>query len=172
MALLEIKKYPDKILKEKTAFIDNLDSDMQRIIDNMIETMYASRGIGLAANQVGISKRLCVIDTSMREEKKPLIVVINPIIIGKEGKEEAEEGCLSVPGFLPTIKRSANVILKAIDREGKPLEIEATGLLARVFQHEIDHLDGLLIIDRISPIKREFFKKRYKKSLKAAVSSK
>jgi peptide deformylase len=172
MALLEIKKYPDKILKEKTAFIDSFDSDLQWLIDNMIETMYASRGIGLSANQVGISKRLCVIDTSIREEKIPLIVLINPVIVEKEGKEEAEEGCLSIPGYLPTIKRSAKVIVKALDREGKPLKIEATGLLARVFQHEIDHLDGILIIDRISPIKREFFKKRYKKSLKTATISK
>jgi peptide deformylase len=171
MALLEIKKYPDKILKEKTAFIDSFDSDLQCLIHNMIETMHASRGIGLSANQVGISKRLCVIDTSIREEKMPLIVLINPVIIEKEGKEEAEEGCLSIPGYLSTIKRSARVIVKALDREGKPLKIEAIGLLARVFQHEIDHLDGILIIDRISPIKREFFKKRYKKSLKTATIS-
>jgi peptide deformylase len=172
MALLEIKKYPEKILKEKTAFIENFDGDIQRLIDEMIETMYAARGIGLAANQVGLSKRLCVIDTSMREEKRPLIVLINPAIIGKEGKEEAEEGCLSIPGYLTTIKRSAKVCVKGLDREGKPLEIEATGLLSRVLQHEIDHLDGLLIIDRMSPIKREFFKKRYKKSLKVALSGK
>lgn len=172
MALLDIKKYPDKILKEKTALIDSFDSGLQCLIDNMIETMHTSKGIGLAANQVGISKRLCVIDTSMREEKIPLIVLINPIIIEKEGKEEAEEGCLSIPGYLPTIKRAANVIVKALDREGKPLKLEAKGLLARVFQHEIDHLDGLLIIDRISPIKREFFKKRYKKSIKAATINK
>jgi peptide deformylase len=172
MALLEIKKYPEKVLKEKTAFIDTIDDSLQRLIDDMIETMYAVRGIGLAANQVGISKRLCVIDTSMREEKRPLIVLINPVIMEKEGKEEAEEGCLSIPGYLPTIKRSAKVIVRFLDREGKQLDIEATGLLARALQHEIDHLDGLLIIDRISPIKREFFKKRYKKSLKEAVSGK
>jgi peptide deformylase len=170
MALLEIKKYPEKILKEKTAFVENFDGDIQRLIDEMIETMYAAKGIGLAANQVGISKRLCVIDTSMREEKRPLIVLINPVIIGKEGKEEAEEGCLSIPGYLTTIKRSAKVCVKGLDREGKLLEIEATGLFSRVLQHEIDHLDGLLIIDRMSPIKREFFKKRYKKSLKAAAN--
>jgi peptide deformylase len=170
MALLEIKKYPEKILKEKTAFVENFDGDIQRLIDEMIETMYAAKGIGLAANQVGISKRLCVIDTSMREEKRPLIVLINPVIIGKEGKEEAEEGCLSIPGYLTTIKRSAKVCVKGLDREEKLLEIEATGLFSRVLQHEIDHLDGLLIIDRMSPIKREFFKKRYKKSLKAAAN--
>lgn len=170
MALLEIKKYPDKILKEKTTLIEPKsiqNGDFQRLIDDMAETMYAVKGIGLAANQVGIPKRLCVVDTSIREQKSPLIVLINPVIIGREGKEEAEEGCLSLPGYLQTIKRSAKVIVKALDREGKPMEMEATGLLARVFQHEIDHLDGFLMIDRISPIKREFFKRRYKKSLKS-----
>lgn len=171
MALLEIKRYPDKILKEKTTLIDNIDGALQRLIDDMTETMHAVRGIGLAANQVGILKRLCVVDTSIREEKSSLIVLINPVILVKEGKEEAEEGCLSLPGYLQTIKRSAKVVVRALDREGKPVEIEATGLLARVFQHEIDHLDGLLIIDRISPIKREFFKRRYKKSNKTAISS-
>lgn len=172
MAFFEIKKYPEKVLKEKTAFIDSIDGGLQRLIDDMIETMYAVRGIGLAANQVGISKRLCVIDTSIREEERPLMVLINPVIIGSEGKEEAEEGCLSIPGYMLTIKRSAKVHVKGFNREGKLLEIEATGLLARVLQHEIDHLDGLLIIDRISPIKRQFFKKRYKESLKAATSNK
>ncbi len=174
MAILEIKKYPDKILKEKTTLIDPesiKNDDLQRLIDDMTETMYAMRGIGLAANQVGIPKRLCVVDISIREQKNPLIVLINPVIIGREGKEEAEEGCLSLPGYLQTIKRSAKVIVKAFDREGKTIEMEATGLLARVFQHEIDHLDGLLIIDRISPIKREFFKRRYKKSLKSVAGS-
>ncbi len=170
MALLEIKKYPEKILKQKAAYIETIDDDIQRLIDDMIETMNAARGVGLAANQVGVLKRLCVIDT--REEKSPLIVFINPVILEKEGIEESEEGCLSVPGYLPVIKRAAKVSVKGLNREGKPIEIEATGLLARALQHEIDHLDGILIIDRISPIKREFFKKRYKKSLKAAASSK
>lgn len=172
MALLEIKKYPDKILKQKAAFIESIDRDIQCLINDMIETMYAARGVGLAANQVGVLKRLCVIDTSIREEKNPLIVLVNPVIIENEGVEEAEEGCLSVPGYIPTIKRAAKVSVKGLNREGKPIEIEATGLLARALQHEIDHLNGLLIIDRISPIKREFFKKRFKKSLKVAASSK
>jgi peptide deformylase len=172
MALLAIKKYPEKILKEKTVPIETLNDDIQRLIDDMVETMYAARGVGLAANQVGVSKRLCVIDTSIREEKSPLIVLINPAIVEKEGAEEAEEGCLSIPGYIPTIKRSAKVFARGLNREGKSIEIEATGLFARALQHEIDHLDGLLIIDRISPIKRQFFKKRYKKSLKAAAIGK
>lgn len=172
MALLEIKKYPDKILKQKAASIESIDRDIQCLINDMIETMYAARGVGLAANQVGVLKRLCVIDTSIREENSPLIVLVNPVIIENEGVEEAEEGCLSVPGYIPTIKRAVKVSVKGLSREGKPIEIEATGLLARALQHEIDHLNGLLIIDRISPIKREFFKKRFKKSLKAATSIK
>lgn len=166
MALVDIKKYPEKILKKKTIPIESIDAHTQHLIDDMIETMYAAKGIGLAANQVGVSKRLCVIDTSIREEKRPLIVLINPLIIKKEGMVEAEEGCLSIPGYMTTIKRAERVYVKGLNREGKTLEIEGTGLLARALQHEIDHLDGLLIIDRMSPIKREFFKRRYKKILK------
>jgi len=172
MALLEIKKYPEKILKQKTVPVETINSEIRHLIDDMIETMYAVRGIGLAANQVGVSKRLCVIDTSRQEGKSELIVLINPAIVDKEGSEESDEGCLSIPGYLPVIKRSAKVIVKGLNREGKAIQFEATGLLSRALQHEIDHLDGLLIIDRISPIKREFFKKRYKRSLKAAASSK
>jgi len=172
MALLEIKKYPEKILKEKTASVENIDAHIQQLIDDMIETMYAVRGIGLAANQVGVSKRLCVIDVSTREDKGSLIVLINPVIIGKEGTVEAEEGCLSIPGYMTTIKRAEKVSVRCLNRGGNTIEIEGTGLLARALQHEIDHLDGLLFIDRMSPIKREFFKRRYKKFLKEAKSEK
>jgi peptide deformylase len=168
MAILDIKKYPDKILKQQTVFVNSIDDHTQHLIDDMIETMYAAKGIGLAANQVGISKRLCVIDVSVREEKSPLIVLINPLIVEKEGMVEAEEGCLSIPGYMTNIKRAERVYIRGLSREGKTVEIECTGLLARALQHEIDHLDGLLIIDRISPIKREFFKRRYKKFLKTA----
>jgi peptide deformylase len=181
MALLEIKKYPEKILREKTTPVNGIDGQIQRLIDDMIETMYAAGGIGLAANQVGIPKRLCIIDVSrisilrdvsIKEEQRPLIVLINPLIVAKEENEEAEEGCLSIPGYRTNIKRAGKIHVKGFNREGKPIEIEATGLLSRALQHEIDHLDGLLIIDRISPIKREFFKRRYKKFIKTAPSNK
>ncbi len=172
MALLDIKKFPEKILKEKATPLENIDSHIQHLIDDMLETMYAAKGVGLAANQIGISKRLCVMDTSLKEDKRPLIVLINPVIIEKEGLVETEEGCLSIPGYSTTIKRSERVYVRGLNREGKTLDVEGTGLLARALQHEIDHLDGLLIIDRISPIKREFFKRRYKKFLKAATSKK
>lgn len=172
MPILEIRKYPEKILKEKAAPVESIDSHIQHLIDDMIETMHALRGLGLAANQVGISKRLSVIDTSIREEKRPIIVLINPVIIEKEGMIEAEEGCLSIPGYMTTIKRAERVYVRGLNREGKTIEIEGTGLLARALQHEIDHLDGLLFIDRMSPIKRQFFKRRYKKLMNAAKSEK
>ncbi len=166
MALLEIKRYPEKILKEKTPVLKNIDAVTQRLVDDMIETMHAAHGIGLAANQVGVLQRLCIIDLSSRENKIPLIALINPVVVEKEGVAEAEEGCLSIPGYLTTLKRAEKVLVRGVDREGKEIEIEGTGLLARALQHEIDHLEGLLFIDRMSPIRREFFKRRYKKFLK------
>ncbi len=168
MALLEIKKYPENILKQKTTPVENIDSDIQHLIENMLDTMHAARGLGLAANQVGISKRLCVVDTSQEAEKKSVIVLINPVIIEKEGLVESSEGCLSIPGCSTGIKRAERVYVRGLNRDGKQISIEGTGLLARALQHEIDHLDGLLIFDRMSPIKREFFKRRYKKLLSSS----
>jgi peptide deformylase len=166
MAILEIKKYPEKVLKQKAKPVTLFDEELQALIDNMIETMYAAPGVGLAAPQVGKSKRLAVIDISSKEYKYPLIVLINPVIVTCEGEVEFEEGCLSLPEYTAKVKRAETVVVNALDREGKAMEIEATDLLAVALQHEIDHLDGMLLIDRISPIKREFFKKRYKKSQK------
>jgi peptide deformylase len=166
MAVLEIKKYPEKVLKEKAAPVENIDVGLEQLMDDMIETMHYARGIGLAANQVGITKKLCVLDLGLREDKMPLIVLLNPVITEKEGVVDAEEGCLSIPGYLTSIKRAEKVLVKGVNREGKDIEIEAEGLLARALQHEIDHLEGLLFIDRMSPIRREFFKRRYKKLLK------
>jgi peptide deformylase len=131
----------------------------------MIETMYAAKGVGLAANQVGISKRLCVIDVSIADEKMPLIVLINPEIVERKGSIEAEEGCLSIPGYRAKVKRAEEVLARGFDRKGKPIEIAGGDLIARALQHEIDHLEGMLFVDRLSPIKREFFKKRYLKAV-------
>jgi len=166
MAVLEIKKYPEKILKEKAYPINNIDAAVDRFIDDMIETMQAAHGVGLAANQVGVLQRVCVIDLRSKENKIPLIVLINPLIIEKEGMIDAEEACLSVPGYMTSLKRAEKVLVRGLDREGRGIEIEGEGLLARALQHEIDHLEGLLFVDRMSPIKREFFKRRYKKILK------
>jgi peptide deformylase len=166
MAVLEIRKYPDEVLKRKAKPVGGNDDALQRLIDDMIETMYAAPGVGLAAPQVGVSKRLIVIDVSTREEKRPLIVLINPEIIEADGFVELEEGCLSVPEYTAVITRADRIKVKALDRNGAPVEIEGTGIFARALQHEIDHLDGVLFIDRLSSIKREFFKKRYRKALR------
>lgn len=169
MAVLEIKKYPEKILREKAFPVKEFNSGLQRFIDDMIETMYAALGVGLAANQVGIQKQVIVIDVSSREvvdvaspPESSLIVLINPEIIASEGETEIEEGCLSLPGYMTVIKRAEKVRVRGLDRHGKPIEIEGTGLLSRALQHEIDHLNGLLLIDRIGRLKKELFKKRYK----------
>jgi peptide deformylase len=171
MAILEIRRHPDKVLKQKTAPVENIDSDIELLIENMLDTMRAARGIGLAANQVGVSKRLCVIDTSQEQEKNALIILINPLIVEKEGSVESPEGCLSIPGCSTGIKRADRIVVSGLDRKGNPIRIEGTGLLARALQHEIDHLDGLLLFDRMSPIKREYFKRRYKKLSSAAASA-
>jgi peptide deformylase len=163
VAVLDIKKYPEKVLKQKAATVKTIDDELQRLIDDMIETMYDAPGVGLAAPQVGVSKRLAVIDISSKDSSVPLIVLINPVILQKEGEIEFEEGCLSIPEFTSKVIRAENLLIGAVDRTGKDVEIEAGGILAIAVQHEIDHLDGILFIDRISPIKREFFKKRHKK---------
>ena len=161
MSVREIVKYPEKVLREKTLRVTDCDSKLNKLIDDMIETMYAAPGVGLAANQVGVSKQVAVIDVSARDEKSPLIVLVNPEIVHLEGEVEAEEGCLSVPDYTTVVKRAMKVCVKGLDRHGKPLEIEAEGLLARALQHEIDHLNGILFIDRMGRIRKEFFKKRY-----------
>ncbi|MBI4654848.1 MAG: peptide deformylase [Nitrospirae bacterium] len=179
MSILEIKKFPNAVLKQKTSPVTNFDSELQKLIDDMIETMYANHGVGLAANQVGVSKRVIVIDVSKSEEEHtkkkqapPLIVLINPEIIHAEGEYESEEGCLSLPGYRTIVKRAERVKVIGLDREEKPVEIEGTGLLSRALQHEIDHIDGLLLIDRIGRVKKELFKKRYKKSTLAVTDNK
>lgn len=168
MAILEIKKYPDDVLKKKATPVENFDSDLQRLIDDMVETMYAASGIGLAATQIGISKRLIVVDVSTKEEKYPLVILINPEIIETDYFVDSEEGCLSIPGYISTIKRAEKIIVRGLDRNGKSIQFEADGLFARAIQHEIDHLDGILFIDRMGYIKREFFKKRYLKRIVAS----
>jgi len=165
MAVLEIKKYPEKILREKADPVREFDSELQKLIDDMIETMYAALGVGLAANQVGVSKQVIVVDVSGREEGCPLIVLINPKIIHAEGETATEEGCLSVPGYTTAVKRAERIKVAGLDRYGKPVEIEGSGFLSRALQHEIDHLNGILLIDRIGGIKKELFKKRYMKEI-------
>ncbi len=165
MSVIKIHTYPDEILKRPADPLKDINGSVQTLIDDMIDTMYAAPGIGLAAPQVGRSDRLIVVDITNAEEKYPLIVLINPEIFEFEGKMDSEEGCLSVPGYISTIRRHEKVLVKGLDRNGKEIEIEATGLLSRVLQHELDHLEGVLFVDRLSKIKKEFFKKRYLKAL-------
>jgi peptide deformylase len=166
MAVLKLNTYPDEILACKARPADLSDAGMQQLIDDMIETMYESNGIGLAAPQVGVSKRLIIVDTNPRSDSPSPLVLINPEIALAEGLCDSEEGCLSVPEYIAHIKRAERVIVAALDRNGNEVRFEATGLFARALQHEIDHLDGVLIVDRLSALKREFFKKRYLKALK------
>lgn len=169
MAVLEIKKYPEKILKAKALPVGEVDEKIHRLIEDMVETMYASSGVGLAAPQIGISKRLIVVDVSQKGEKMPVIALINPEILSSEGDAQAQEGCLSLPDFTANISRAEKIMVSGLDKKGKPVLIRGEGLLARALQHEIDHLDGVLLLDKVSGIKREFFKKKIKKASLARV---
>jgi peptide deformylase len=168
MAIREIRKYPDPVLRNKTSRVEQIDNSISRLIEDMVETMHAAPGVGLAANQVGVPLQIAVIDLSLREDKEqqhPLFVIINPEVLAMEGTVIEEEGCLSIPEYAENVKRAARVKVRAQDRTGKSFELEAEGLLAKALQHEIDHLNGLLYIDRLSPLKKNIFKRRYKRKL-------
>ena len=162
MALLPILHHPDPRLRQKAKPVEHFDAALQRLLDDMFETMYAAPGVGLAATQVGIAQRIAVMDCCREENKREPIVMINPKIIDKADAEDVDEGCLSVPGVSDNIKRYKRVKARAQDRKGQWFEIEAEGLLAQCIQHEIDHLDGKLYIDRLSSLKRERLLKRLK----------
>jgi peptide deformylase len=167
METLKILTYPDKFLSEPTKPVENIDENTQNLVKDMASIMYQAPGIGLAAIQVGINKSLLVYDVSPRDEKRSLQVLINPRIVESEGTTISEdEGCLSVPDFRANVKRAASVLVEGFDNNEKPLRIEAEGLLAIVLQHEIDHLNGILFIDRISSLKRGIYKRRIIKNLK------
>lgn len=163
MSLLDIMTYHDSIIREKCTPVESIDGDIQSLIDNMIETMYAAPGIGLAATQVGASSRVIVTDTSFGEDPDALLVLINPEIVHLEGEIEEEEGCLSVPGVTAKVKRAEKVKVKGLNREGKEVLIEADGMLARALQHEIDHINGRVFIDRLSKAKKMLLKNKLKK---------
>jgi peptide deformylase len=163
MALLKIHHYPDPVLKKMAVPITDFDEALRQLAHDMAETMYAAPGIGLAAPQVGISKRLTVIDCSSREEEASLLVLINPEIVEREGESYEEEGCLSVPEYYAKVSRSAVVKVRFQGLGGETHLIEAQGLTAIACQHEIDHLDGILFVDHLSPLKRSIFRKKWKK---------
>ena len=164
MALLDILTFPDERLRTKATKIDNFNDDLNHFIDDMFETMYDAPGIGLAATQVNFHKQLVVIDVS--EDKSEAYCFINPIITHKEGEEICQEGCLSVPEFYADVSRAENIKVTALDRDGKEFELEADGLLAVCIQHELDHLNGKLFVDYLSPLKQKRLRKKMEKLAK------
>lgn len=177
MALRKILLYPDPYLRKKCAPVEEIDGEVLELLDDMAETMYDARGVGLAASQIGVDKRIVVIDISPRKtdgddedeeieyEGPGLIEMINPEIVSSEGEVIGEEACLSIPGFVSEVKRKQRVTIEAYNRKGELMEIEAQDLLARVFQHEIDHINGILFIDRLTRLKRELLKRKIEKAL-------
>jgi peptide deformylase len=161
MAKLTILEFPDPRLRTKAQPVERIDEALGRLIDDMLETMYAAPGIGLAATQVDYHRRLVVIDVS--ESKDQALVLINPTILEREGSQVYQEGCLSVPGIFADVERADQVRVSALDRHGNALEFDADGLLAVCIQHELDHLDGKVFVDYLSPLKREQVRKRLEK---------
>jgi len=149
---VKILCYPDPVLARAAADVENIDEALIEAAEQMLEVMYAARGIGLAATQVGIDKRLVVVNIIGQPDDA--MALVNPVVVERQATAEAEEGCLSVPGLFTRIIRSARVLVKAYDLDGRERRFEAEGLAARVWQHEIDHLDGVLIVDRMSPVRR------------------
>ena len=160
MAVLKVRKYGDPVLRRRAAEIKEITPELHKTIADMVDTMYDEAGIGLAAPQVGISLRLMIVGHDDKREPRPLI---NPVIANRGGQVTAEEGCLSIPGVFAQITRSEWVDVEATDLEGQPVKIHGRGLLARVLQHEIDHLDGVLFIDHLDPVARDRIKRRIKK---------
>jgi peptide deformylase len=163
---MEIITYPDPILAKKAEPVVNIDGNIQDLIDNMSTLMYQASGIGLAANQVGVTKRIIIFDLNYKEKGKDLTVLINPTIVLAEDKIVSEEGCLSVPDFQGKIPRTKYLKVHGVDRHGKPIDIDAEDLLAICIQHEIDHIDGTLILDHVSHLKRDLYRRMVEKLMK------
>ncbi len=164
MARLTILEFPDPRLRTRAQPVEHVDGELRKLIDDMFETMYAAPGIGLAATQVNVHKRLLVIDIS--ETRNQPLALINPEVIQRQGVEETEEGCLSVPGIYDKVTRAERIRVRALDRNGKSIEFDADGLLAVCIQHEIDHLDGKLFVDYLSELKRTRIRKKLEKERK------
>lgn len=166
MAILDILHFPDARLRNVARPVPAVDDGVRRLVDDMLETMYDAPGIGLAATQVNDPRRVIVIDIS--EDHNEPLVLINPEIVERQGEEEMEEGCLSVPGFYETVQRADRIRFRALDRAGERFEMDADGLLAVCIQHEIDHLDGKLFVDYLSSLKRQRIRKKLEKGARQA----
>jgi peptide deformylase len=164
--MVEIRLLGDPVLRQKAEGVEAFDDDLRQLVHDMFEVMYAEEGIGLAAPQVGVSKRFFVMDVG--EPGTRAQAIVNPVIVEQSGSERGEEGCLSLPGLIGEVERAAKIVVEGHDPEGNPLRLEASDLVARCVQHEIDHLDGVLFIDRLSPIKRKLLLSKWKKQRKEA----
>jgi peptide deformylase len=167
MPLRPIRKLGDGVLADSARPVDVVTPEIQALVDDMVETMYAAPGVGLAAPQVGVPLRIFVVDVSVGRDPQGLITMINPEWVERDGMQLEEEGCLSVPGFTATVARPQRAIVRGLDRDGRPHEREGTGLLARAFQHEMDHLDGTLFVDRLRGIKRDLIVRKIRKLTRA-----
>jgi peptide deformylase len=165
--LRPLVRYGDPALSRPAAPVSVFDATLDRLIDDMVDTMYAAPGIGLAAPQVGVSLRVCVIDLSVGKRGGELLTLINPEFVERDGVQLEDEGCLSVPGFNATVARPARAVVKALDRTGATRVVEGTDLMARALQHEIDHLDGVLFLDRLRGLKRDMIVRKIRKLQRA-----
>ena len=163
MAALEILKYPHPILKKRSEVVSQINEEIKKLIQDMRETMYQAGGVGLAACQVGVPQRVIVLDVSPLDPQHSFFALINPEIISEEGEIDHEEGCLSVPDCLEKVKRREKVCVRGLSTEGREIEIKGEGILAIALQHEIDHINGVLILDKISRLKREIYRNKLKK---------
>ncbi len=166
MSVLTIKNCLDPVLRKKCDLIQNINENLVTLSEDMIETMYAATGVGLAANQVGIASRLIVVDLGFKEEKHEPLIIVNPVITASEEERIGQEGCLSIPEVYADIKRFQQVEVKGVDLNGKDVRLEAEGFMARAFQHEMDHLEGKLFWDMLGKVKRDMLKRKFKKILK------
>ena len=166
MALRPIKNCFDPVLRKQCEIVKNIDAELFTLSEDMIETTLAAPGVGLAANQIGISRRIFVVNMGAETDKDYLVTLINPEITAIEGSELGEEGCLSIPDVVAKVNRATQVEIKAVDLNGKDVRYEASGFLARALQHEMDHLNGILFWDSLGKIKRDILKRKFKKKLK------
>lgn len=162
-----VVKWGNEVLNKKAATVTTFDKELSKLLDDMFESMYAAQGVGLAAPQIGISKRIAVIDITFGKDPKAKIVLVNPEVIAIEGRQNEEEGCLSVPGFREKVKRPARATVRAQDAKGKEFTMSGEGLLARAFCHETDHLNGRLFLSHLSGLKRDLIVRRIRKKIKA-----
>jgi len=175
MAIREIVKYPDPVLLTRSEEVEEIDVGLRRLVSDMVETMHAAPGVGLAANQVGVARRVAVIDLSVGKDPSQLLVLINPQILALEGAQAEEEGCLSIPGITEVVERPAVVEVEAINLDGKTFRVRGEALMARALLHEIDHLNGVVFIEHLSPLKHSLTRKKIQKLIRtgewAAVGS-